>query len=339
MQNAANARTLSYDTLTGLTYVDALVSGATLMGLYSITIEDLRMTPDMAITLTSLGYNVSVYEPRDYAGQLYTRYIIDWTPVTPTPTVSPTPTPTLTVSKSVTPTLTVSKSVTPTLTVSKSVTPTLTVSNSVMPTITPTITPTLTVSNSVTPTLTVSNSVTPTITPTLTVSNSVTPTLTVSNSVTPTLTVSNSVTPTLTVSNSVTPTITPTLTVSNSVTPTITPTLTVSNSVTPTLTPTPSTLPNVTIWNNTGAYNITGVTINSVAVSGIIFPVSPGQSKSGFTAKGFTGVTITVGLNSLSTGECISIDGQDHTTDGNYEYSNTNGSTNNVSIIYNSGTC
>ena len=84
MQNAANARTLSHDTLTGLTYIDALVSGATLMGLYSITIEDLKMTPDMAVTLRSLGYNVTVYAPRDYAGQLYPRYIIDWTPASPT---------------------------------------------------------------------------------------------------------------------------------------------------------------------------------------------------------------------------------------------------------------
>jgi len=109
--------------------------------------------------------------------------------------------------------------------------------------------------------------------------------------------------------------------------------------LTPSITPTPSTLPNVSINNVSGAYSITGVTIDSVAVSGIIFPVAPGQSKTGFTAKGLTGITITVGLNSVSTGECISIDGTEYTTNGNYEYSNTNGTTNNVSIIYNSGPC
>ena len=313
MQDANSSRLRSYSTLTGLTYIDSLISGATLMGLYSITIEDLIITDAMVTELRSLGYNVLKHEPRDYAGQLYTRYIIDWTPVTPTPTVSLSRTPSAT--PSATPTVTPSLSLPATPSVTPSMTPTLSITPSATPSATPSITPTITVSNSIPAT----PSVTPSVTPTITVSNSISATPSVTPSVTP----------------SETPSVTPSI--SLSLTPSVTPSITPS--LTPSLTPTPSILPNVFINNVSGAYNITGVTVSGVTVSGVSFPVLPGESKSGFTTKGFTGVTIIVDLSANSTGECLNIDGVANTTTGVKTYSNTNGSSNAITIQYESGPC
>jgi len=300
-----NARTLTYGIISGLTFIESLIITAANSGYYSITmnINDQRINPLVVQSLITTGFTVQTI-----TDSTYDRYIIDWLP-TPSPSRTPPNTPSLSISS--TPSLSISATRTPSRTPSLSIsaTPSLSISR------TPSITPSLSIST--TPSLSIS--ATPSLTPTTT------PSLSISATPTPSLSISATITPSLSISS------TPSLSISK--TPSLTPTRT------PSITPSTSILPNVTIWNNSGTYSITGVTVDSVEVSGVSFPVDPGQTKSGFTAKGLTGITITVGLSSVSTGECINIDGEDHTTDGNYEYSNTNGSTNNVSIIYNFGPC
>ena len=59
MQTAEDARTATNDALTGLTYVDTLVSGATAQGLASIMVEAKYLTDDTITAIRALGYTVN----------------------------------------------------------------------------------------------------------------------------------------------------------------------------------------------------------------------------------------------------------------------------------------
>jgi hypothetical protein len=59
MQSASTARATTNATLTGITYIDSLISGATLMGLSTVTIEGSKITPGMVAALQSGGYTVT----------------------------------------------------------------------------------------------------------------------------------------------------------------------------------------------------------------------------------------------------------------------------------------
>jgi hypothetical protein len=76
MVTASSASASSLSTRTGYTYINALVTGATQQGLYSIVVDSNIMDDGMATGLTTTyGYNVtSMY---DAIGS-YKRYKIAW---------------------------------------------------------------------------------------------------------------------------------------------------------------------------------------------------------------------------------------------------------------------
>ena len=96
MQSAASANLASQTSLTGLTYIDSLVSGATAQGQFEIRVGGQFIDDATAATLRSNGYEVWWYNSE--MGTFPT-YVVKWgteptaTP-TPTPTATPTPTPT-----------------------------------------------------------------------------------------------------------------------------------------------------------------------------------------------------------------------------------------------------
>ena len=172
------------------------VSGGSIGQLKAGDCQDLSYTPSQA---GNYGFRAFQEAGHPGTGELWSTCHIDWCPLTPTATSTPTNTPTAT--------------------------PTNTPTNT--PTATPTNTPTATPTN--TPTSTPTN--TPTATPTNTPTN--TPTATPTN--TPTATPTNTPTSTPTNTPTATPTNTPTATPTN--TPTNTPTATPTNTPTPTATP------------------------------------------------------------------------------------------------------
>lgn len=58
MQTAASARSDTNDSLSGLTYLDTLVTAATTKGLSSISVEPKLINDSMISSLESLGYTV-----------------------------------------------------------------------------------------------------------------------------------------------------------------------------------------------------------------------------------------------------------------------------------------
>jgi hypothetical protein len=76
MQTAANARIASNSALTGLTYIDTLVSGATEQGLYQVNVDQKLLTSETIAELISDGYTVS--EQYQDNNPNFIRYIISW---------------------------------------------------------------------------------------------------------------------------------------------------------------------------------------------------------------------------------------------------------------------
>ena len=76
MQTAASARSSTDATLTGLTYIDTLVSTATSEGMSYIIVNGTKITTDMITTLEGLGYVVNTKYPE---GNIhYPQYMISW---------------------------------------------------------------------------------------------------------------------------------------------------------------------------------------------------------------------------------------------------------------------
>ena len=190
--------------MSGLTFLESLISTAADNGYFSITIptNDPRLNSTSIQTLiATYGYNVQIIVQTNPDLISTDMYLIDWcNDPTPSLTTTPTPTP----SKTSLPTPSLSISSTPSLT--PSTTPSLSIS------VTPSVTPSLSISSTITPT--------PSKTPSLSVSATQTPTKTPSLSLTPSLSVSSTQTPTKTPSLSVSSTVTPSLSISSSVTPT-----------------------------------------------------------------------------------------------------------------------
>jgi len=101
MINASSALTGSTQNLTGLTYINNVITAATANGQFEVTIDGIYMDdPTAAILYNTYGYTVT---KRTYDMGLYPSYVIGWGPApttTPTPsitataTLTPTPTPT-----------------------------------------------------------------------------------------------------------------------------------------------------------------------------------------------------------------------------------------------------
>ena len=61
MQTAATSRTNSNDAFTGLTFINSLVTGATIQGLYLISVSPNHLSPTTITSLKSFGYSVTPY--------------------------------------------------------------------------------------------------------------------------------------------------------------------------------------------------------------------------------------------------------------------------------------
>jgi hypothetical protein len=77
MQSASTAHTTSLNALSGLTYIDTLVSGATSQGLFSIIVAgNLLNSASISALQSSYGYNVQAWGVNDLSS--YKQYIISW---------------------------------------------------------------------------------------------------------------------------------------------------------------------------------------------------------------------------------------------------------------------
>ena len=102
MQTAIQARSTTDSVLSGLIYIDTLISGATSQGLYYVYVKSDEIDDSMIGDLQSNGYNVDIrYAENDH--NLPT-YIVNWFPTpTPSPSLTPSPTPSISVTPSITP--------------------------------------------------------------------------------------------------------------------------------------------------------------------------------------------------------------------------------------------
>ncbi len=76
MVSASASKTTSDNAITGLTYVNSVIPGASANGLYSVIIEGNYMNDTMADTLrTTYGYKVT---PKSVDMGSYVRYQISW---------------------------------------------------------------------------------------------------------------------------------------------------------------------------------------------------------------------------------------------------------------------
>ena len=76
MISASTAKSASDSAVSGLTYIDTLITGATDQGLYSIIVSGKKITESMISTMRTNGYVVNIQYP---GGNTDTpNYIIDW---------------------------------------------------------------------------------------------------------------------------------------------------------------------------------------------------------------------------------------------------------------------
>jgi len=75
LQNASTSRTASNDNLTGLTYVNSVITGATLNGLFSVTIDGNYINDTVTGSILSGGYSVT---KKTYDFGTYPSYTISW---------------------------------------------------------------------------------------------------------------------------------------------------------------------------------------------------------------------------------------------------------------------
>jgi len=80
MQTAAQARQSSNDSLSGLTFIDILISGATMSGIYTIIVSPQYLSTGSRATLVSNGYTVTpkYYSNDDPSSGNPPAYIISW---------------------------------------------------------------------------------------------------------------------------------------------------------------------------------------------------------------------------------------------------------------------
>jgi len=130
-----------------------------------------------------------------------------------------------------------------------------------------------------------------------------------------------------------------------SMTPTCSPSPSFSTSVTPTPTRTPTPTPtpfgptvNIT---NSGTYNIDDITVNSIPLSGVTFPILPGRSVVGHTAEYGVNMPIIVTLSQDSTGEHISVNNSCFTTNGGDigYFTGIDTTVSPITITYSTGIC
>jgi hypothetical protein len=75
MITSTSARNSANSIVTGMTYFDTLISGATSQGLFQITVDGNKMSPSQITTLTSNGY--TVYTRYTDMGT-FPQYVISW---------------------------------------------------------------------------------------------------------------------------------------------------------------------------------------------------------------------------------------------------------------------
>lgn len=79
MQTATAAGQATINTLTGLTYLDTLISGATMQGLRYINVDGNFVSAAMTSTLQSAGYSVAIqYFFGDEENHNFPRCVIRW---------------------------------------------------------------------------------------------------------------------------------------------------------------------------------------------------------------------------------------------------------------------
>jgi hypothetical protein len=80
MQTAAQARQASNNALSGLTFIDVLISGATINGTNSIIVSPVYLNTSNGATLVSNGYTVTpkYYSNDDPNSGNPPAYIISW---------------------------------------------------------------------------------------------------------------------------------------------------------------------------------------------------------------------------------------------------------------------
>ena len=76
MQTAGEAKQASNDALTGLTFIDTLISGATLAGLYRINVDGNNVTAAQKQVLLDNGYAIAVQ--LSDGNPNWPRYLIGW---------------------------------------------------------------------------------------------------------------------------------------------------------------------------------------------------------------------------------------------------------------------
>jgi len=75
MQTAAQARNSSNISLTGLTFIDTLISGATIQGQFYVSVNNEIITEDVITELRNNGYSVV---KRNTSNPSFDPYIISW---------------------------------------------------------------------------------------------------------------------------------------------------------------------------------------------------------------------------------------------------------------------
>ena len=75
MQTAAAAKSAADSATSSLAYVDALISGATSQGRYSVYVEGTQLNPAGIVTLQSSGFTVT---PKFDTMGTYPKYVITW---------------------------------------------------------------------------------------------------------------------------------------------------------------------------------------------------------------------------------------------------------------------
>jgi hypothetical protein len=80
MQTASNARQATNDSLSGLTFIDILISGATMSGQSLVIVSPVYLNTSNRATLVSNGYSVTpkYYSNDDPTSGNPPAYIISW---------------------------------------------------------------------------------------------------------------------------------------------------------------------------------------------------------------------------------------------------------------------
>jgi hypothetical protein len=75
LQSASTSHTNSTNSLTGLTYVNSVITGATVNGLFSVNIDGNYINDTVTGSILAQGYNIT---KRNFDIGTYPTYVISW---------------------------------------------------------------------------------------------------------------------------------------------------------------------------------------------------------------------------------------------------------------------